>query len=173
MLCVFLKCNCKSVAASTACIAAADSGSDIFVLVKKAWILAYIGEILWGQSVLEPSAQNIRGPAPPWLPQLWCLWSVFVSWVLCVAYPAMSEWLNKTGRPILYSCSWPAYQEGMGIKVNTIINPFGPNIDISKLCTFWHSVLNKHFLIMEDLLPVHETIVDFFDISSSNLPTWM
>jgi len=32
---------------------------------------------------------------------------------LCVsAYPAMSMWLNKTGRPILYSCSWPAYQEG-------------------------------------------------------------
>jgi hypothetical protein len=27
-------------------------------------------------------------------------------------YPAMGFWLNKTGRPILYSCSWPAYQEG-------------------------------------------------------------
>jgi len=29
-----------------------------------------------------------------------------------LAYPAMSLWLNKTGRPILFSCSWPAYQEG-------------------------------------------------------------
>ena len=25
------------------------------------------------------------------------------------AYPAMSYFLNKTGRPMLYSCSWPAY----------------------------------------------------------------
>lgn len=24
-------------------------------------------------------------------------------------YPAMSKALNKTGRPIMYSCSWPAY----------------------------------------------------------------
>jgi len=38
-----------------------------------------------------------------------------VAFAIClciVAYPAMSLWLNKTGRPILFSCSWPAYQEG-------------------------------------------------------------
>ena len=40
--------------------------------------------------------------------------SIFpLSLYVCVlAYPAMSFWLNKTGRPILFSCSWPAYQEG-------------------------------------------------------------
>ena len=37
-----------------------------------------------------------------------------------LAYPAMSLWLNKTGRPILFSCSWPAYQEGQ-MKVSLII----------------------------------------------------
>uniref|UniRef100_A0A0B7BCH9 Alpha-galactosidase n=1 Tax=Arion vulgaris TaxID=1028688 RepID=A0A0B7BCH9_9EUPU len=28
-----------------------------------------------------------------------------------VAYPVMEFFLNKTGRPILFSCSWPAYQQ--------------------------------------------------------------
>jgi len=35
-----------------------------------------------------------------------------------LAYPAMSFWLNKTGRPILFSCSWPAYQEGAHMRVS-------------------------------------------------------
>jgi alpha-N-acetylgalactosaminidase len=29
------------------------------------------------------------------------------------AYPGMSYFLNGTGRPMLYSCSWPAYDENM------------------------------------------------------------
>lgn len=28
-------------------------------------------------------------------------------------YPAMTHFLNKTGRPIMYSCSWPAYDSSM------------------------------------------------------------
>jgi hypothetical protein len=28
---------------------------------------------------------------------------------LNLGYPIMEFFLNKTGRPILYSCSWPAY----------------------------------------------------------------
>ena len=39
------------------------------------------------------------------------------------AYPAMSQWLNRTGRPMIFSCSWPAYQEGKGMQVND--NDFG------------------------------------------------
>ncbi|KAG1696934.1 Alpha-N-acetylgalactosaminidase [Nymphon striatum] len=31
-------------------------------------------------------------------------------------YPEMGEYLNKTGRPILYSCSWPDYQRATGMK---------------------------------------------------------
>jgi len=27
------------------------------------------------------------------------------------AYPAMTMWLNMTGRPMVYSCSWPAYEQ--------------------------------------------------------------
>ncbi|CAD5118486.1 DgyrCDS7185 [Dimorphilus gyrociliatus] len=28
------------------------------------------------------------------------------------AYPIMGQWLNRTGRHMVYSCSWPAYQQG-------------------------------------------------------------
>ena len=34
-----------------------------------------------------------------------------------VGYPAMMRALNATGRPIIYSCSWPDYQRASGIKV--------------------------------------------------------
>ena len=34
-----------------------------------------------------------------------------------IGYPLMSEALDKTGRPIVYSCSWPAYEGGLPPKV--------------------------------------------------------
>ncbi|OQV13663.1 Alpha-N-acetylgalactosaminidase [Hypsibius exemplaris] len=34
------------------------------------------------------------------------------------AYPAVTKHLNKTGRPIVYSCSWPAYQVERKMTVN-------------------------------------------------------
>ena len=34
-----------------------------------------------------------------------------------VGYPKMGKALNETGRPILYSCSWPAYDGGLPPKV--------------------------------------------------------
>lgn len=37
--------------------------------------------------------------------------------VLVAGYPLMSKALNATGRPIAYSCSWPAYQGGLPPKV--------------------------------------------------------
>ncbi|KAJ3649625.1 hypothetical protein Zmor_021356 [Zophobas morio] len=33
-------------------------------------------------------------------------------------YIEMGNYLNQTGRPIVYSCSWPAYQEPKGVKPN-------------------------------------------------------
>jgi len=48
-----------------------------------------------------------------------------------VAYPVMSQWLNKTGRPIVFSCSWPAYQEGSGIKPDYV--------SIAKHCNLWRN----------------------------------
>lgn len=34
-------------------------------------------------------------------------------------YVYFGELMNQTGRPILYSCSWPAYQEYNGITVSS------------------------------------------------------
>lgn len=35
-------------------------------------------------------------------------------------YPAFGKLLNETGRQILYSCSWPAYQEPKKILVSPL-----------------------------------------------------
>ena len=35
-------------------------------------------------------------------------------------YPLMGKYLNETGRPIVYSCSWPAYLLNTEIKPKTI-----------------------------------------------------
>ncbi|XP_066155959.1 alpha-N-acetylgalactosaminidase-like [Euwallacea fornicatus] len=46
-------------------------------------------------------------------------------------YSLMSRYLNETGRPILYSCSWPAYVEPKGIH---------PNYDkMAKVCNLWRN----------------------------------
>lgn len=34
-----------------------------------------------------------------------------------VGYPEFGRLLNKTGRPMVYSCSWPVYQEIKGLMV--------------------------------------------------------
>ncbi|XP_014678061.1 PREDICTED: alpha-N-acetylgalactosaminidase-like [Priapulus caudatus] len=39
-------------------------------------------------------------------------------WKLDKAYPEMGQALNKTGRPILYSCSWPYYFFAAGMPFN-------------------------------------------------------
>ncbi|XP_075421511.1 alpha-N-acetylgalactosaminidase-like isoform X1 [Ascaphus truei] len=61
-----------------------------------------------------------------------------------IGYPKMSAALNATGRPILYSCSWPAYEGGLPPKVNytllgTICNMWRNYGDIQDS---WDSVLN-------------------------------
>lgn len=39
--------------------------------------------------------------------------------IICVhlGYPHFGNLLNKTDRPMVYSCSWPVYQEENGIMV--------------------------------------------------------
>lgn len=32
-------------------------------------------------------------------------------------YPEFGRYLNETGRPMIYSCSWPVYQEEKGFLV--------------------------------------------------------
>ncbi|KAM7395555.1 hypothetical protein PAMA_007025 [Pampus argenteus] len=46
-------------------------------------------------------------------------------------YPLMSKALNATGRPIGYSCSWPAYQGGLPPKVNYTL--------LGDICNLWRN----------------------------------
>ncbi|XP_056150645.1 alpha-N-acetylgalactosaminidase-like [Lampris incognitus] len=46
-------------------------------------------------------------------------------------YPRMSKALNATGRPIGYSCSWPAYQGGLPPKVNYT--------QLAEICNLWRN----------------------------------
>ncbi|CAH1777534.1 unnamed protein product [Owenia fusiformis] len=46
------------------------------------------------------------------------------------AYPAFGHWMNKTGRHMVYSCSWPAYQSGH-------MTPDYPSI--AKYCNLWRN----------------------------------
>lgn len=48
-----------------------------------------------------------------------------------VGYPAMSKALNETGRPIIYSCSWPAYQGGLPPQVNYTL--------LGEICNVWRN----------------------------------
>ncbi|XP_041085037.1 alpha-N-acetylgalactosaminidase-like [Polyodon spathula] len=46
-------------------------------------------------------------------------------------YPKMSAALNATGRPIAYSCSWPAYQGGLPPRVNYT--------QLGEICNLWRN----------------------------------
>ncbi|RZC40477.1 Melibiase domain containing protein, partial [Asbolus verrucosus] len=46
-------------------------------------------------------------------------------------YIEMGKYLNQTGRPIVYSCSWPAYQEPLGVKPNYTA--------LAETCNLWRN----------------------------------
>ncbi|XP_077305099.1 alpha-N-acetylgalactosaminidase [Lithobates pipiens] len=48
-----------------------------------------------------------------------------------LGYPKMSYALNATGRPILYSCSWPAYEGGLPPQVNYTL--------LGSICNLWRN----------------------------------
>uniref|UniRef100_A0A8C5PXT7 Alpha-galactosidase n=1 Tax=Leptobrachium leishanense TaxID=445787 RepID=A0A8C5PXT7_9ANUR len=73
-----------------------------------------------------------------------------------IGYPKMSSALNATGRQILYSCSWPAYEGGLPPKVNytqlgNICNMWRNYGDIQDS---WASVLDiiKWYAVNQDVL---------------------
>lgn len=64
-------------------------------------------------------------------------------------YPMMSKALNATGRPIGYSCSWPAYQGGLPPKVNYTV--------LGEICNLW-----RNYADIEDSWDSVLSIVDWF-----------
>ncbi|RXN08179.1 alpha-N-acetylgalactosaminidase [Labeo rohita] len=64
-------------------------------------------------------------------------------------YPMMSKALNATGRPIGYSCSWPAYQGGLPPKVNYTL--------LGQICNLW-----RNYDDIQDSWDSVLSIVDWF-----------
>ncbi|KAL4230660.1 hypothetical protein ACF0H5_011036 [Mactra antiquata] len=67
---------------------------------------------------------------------------------MAYGYPAMEFFLNKTGRPILYSCSWPAYISGT-------TDP--DYAQIAKYCNIW-----RNYADIQDSWDSVKNIIEWF-----------
>ncbi|KAL4230836.1 hypothetical protein ACF0H5_011210 [Mactra antiquata] len=74
---------------------------------------------------------------------------------MATGYPQMSYYLNQTGRPILYSCSWPAYQ------VEARIVPDYKKI--ASYCNIW-----RNYKDVQDSWDSVEDIMDFYANNSGH-----
>jgi alpha-N-acetylgalactosaminidase len=85
--------------------------------------------------------------------------SVHTEAILNPAYEFLGSQLNKTGRPILYSCSWPDYLRVVGIDVNYTM--------IAEHCNIW-----RMFDDIQDSFDSVTSIVDWVgdnqDVLSAN-----
>lgn len=64
-------------------------------------------------------------------------------------YPEMGFYLNKTGRPMVYSCSWPVYQ---------IVSGIPPNYSaIGQTCNLW-----RNYNDIDDSWDSVQTIIDYY-----------
>ncbi|CAG5128318.1 unnamed protein product [Candidula unifasciata] len=70
-----------------------------------------------------------------------------------IAYPIMEAFLNSTGRPILFSCSWPAYQ------IESI--PDYPRI--AEYCNIW-----RNFDDIDDSWSSVQSIIEFYGTDKGN-----
>ncbi|GLG93369.1 Probable alpha-galactosidase A, partial [Gryllus bimaculatus] len=69
--------------------------------------------------------------------------------ILDRGYPAFGYYLNKTGRPMVYSCSWPYYYVEKGKK---------PNMkQVSKHCNLW-----RNYYDIQDSWSVVQAIIKWF-----------
>ncbi|KAM7182465.1 alpha-N-acetylgalactosaminidase isoform 2-T2 [Macrochelys suwanniensis] len=71
-------------------------------------------------------------------------------------YPKMAMALNATGRPIAYSCSWPAYQGGLPPKVNYTL--------LANICNLW-----RNYGDIQDSWNSILSIVDWFSANQDVL----
>uniref|UniRef100_G1KCE2 Alpha-galactosidase n=1 Tax=Anolis carolinensis TaxID=28377 RepID=G1KCE2_ANOCA len=71
-------------------------------------------------------------------------------------YPKMSRALNATGRPIAYSCSWPAYRGGLPPQVNYTL--------LANICNLW-----RNYGDIQDSWDSVLSIVDWFSANQDIL----
>lgn len=70
-------------------------------------------------------------------------------------YPAMGMFLNKTGRPIVYSCEWPLYDKAHGAPSNYTA--------ISETCNFW-----RNFDDIQDSWDSLKGVIQYYIANSDN-----
>ncbi|CAL8248118.1 unnamed protein product [Lota lota] len=73
-----------------------------------------------------------------------------------IGYPLMSKALNATGRPIAYSCSWPAYIGGLPPNVNYSL--------LGDMCNLW-----RNFDDIQDSWDSVQSIFDWFSTNQDDL----
>jgi len=71
-------------------------------------------------------------------------------------YPKMGKFLNSTGRPMVYSCSWPDYQRATGMKPNYKL--------ISEHCNLW-----RNFDDIDDSWTSVLSIIDYYGNNQDDL----
>ena len=85
-------------------------------------------------------------------------------------YPEFGYWLNQTGRPMIYACSWPVYQTYSGMTPNytSIINT----------CNLWRNFddiqvkLSTKFCVLRYLeKPGAYSLLNAFEHGESTLST--
>ncbi|XP_042294303.1 alpha-N-acetylgalactosaminidase-like isoform X2 [Sceloporus undulatus] len=73
-----------------------------------------------------------------------------------IGYPKMSVALNKTGRRIAFSCSWPAYEGGLPPKVNYTL--------LGKICNMW-----RNYIDIEDSWTTLFRIIEWYGKNQDTL----
>uniref|UniRef100_T1J4Q7 Alpha-galactosidase n=1 Tax=Strigamia maritima TaxID=126957 RepID=T1J4Q7_STRMM len=71
-------------------------------------------------------------------------------------YPEMGKHMNATGRPMVYSCSWPDYQRAEGMKPNYTL--------IAEHCNLW-----RNFDDIDDSWTSVKSIIDYYSTNQDVL----
>ncbi|XP_078682944.1 alpha-N-acetylgalactosaminidase-like isoform X3 [Branchiostoma floridae x Branchiostoma belcheri] len=88
---------------------------------------------------LKQDAETIAGWGIDLLKMDGCYANVSdMSW----GYPDMEQYMNKTGRPILFSCSWPAYAGGIKVNYTAIAEHCNMWRNYGDIQDSWDSVTN-------------------------------
>ncbi|KAG8227457.1 hypothetical protein J437_LFUL015843 [Ladona fulva] len=73
-----------------------------------------------------------------------------------IGYPAFGRYLNQTGRPMIYSCSWPVYQNFSGIRPNYTA--------IIETCNLW-----RNYGDIQDSWDSVLSIVEFYALTQDEI----
>ncbi|XP_025205881.1 alpha-N-acetylgalactosaminidase-like [Melanaphis sacchari] len=72
------------------------------------------------------------------------------------SFPQFGKYLNETGRPMIYSCCWPFYQEIKGMRVNYTL--------VSQSCNLWRNY--------GDIQESYDSLIDVLDTFAVKQDIW-